>query len=583
MAGSPSISRQATRRVWLSDLPTGYLFAGREPSIEDLVLPPDRPVTEREYRVRPGTNWSFQFVRGSDRRPFRGFVTTVMGLNVPSRAQADESGRARLTLPTKGHQAELAVRESDPLTSGEIQTGMLRMRLEWEPDFRPDELDEIARPDANERRFRLVDADARTAVLRAPDLVEPVKEDGKLVLRVTVPHRDARDYGALTGQVLDERGSPIPGARVAVGASGGIRGLADLRHWATADRQGHYRLRDIPRRAIDGAPLRVRLSVTSEGFAGTESPFLVLTESDPERPQLIEPIRLERGVSLRGQMVDHRGQPVAGALILTNQPFMRGGSGGIPITVQTVQNGRFVIDGVRRGVVQLFVLHGTFQKSFFYLADGSPAAVRIPLPDPAKEAAPNFAALAAPPPAPLAVGQTAPEWKVGAWSDGRPRRLADERGKVVVLYFWGISFGPAVDALPAMGRLMTRFQSRGVDFLAIHRPESDKGLAREQGRKVLTFQGAPLVMALDQARIPRHARGVTLQRYGGQGFPLPVIIVIDRAGKIAYRSDMAPGDRNPIRAYTQTARNAGGMTEPQFNEQVERTLAEEIAKALKTD
>ena len=403
------------------------------------------------------------------------------------------------------------------------------------------------------------------------------------MVRVTVPYRDARNYGALTGQVVDERGSPIAGAHVTVWAQGGSRETDALRHRATTDPQGRYRLRDIPHRAIDGMPMPVRLTVTRDGFAGTVSPTLALTERDPEKPVFVEPIRLERGVSLRGQVLDHRGQPVAGAMIRTNQPLLPGGSGGTPSTVQTDKDGRFVIDGVRRGVVQLFVFHGKHQKSNLFLADGSPEAIRITLPDPAKEPVPNLAALRAAPPEPIAVGQPAPEWQVGPWSDGRARTLADERGTVVVLYFWGISFGPGVGALPAMGRLAARFQPRGVEFLAIHNPEPDEDLAREQAQKVLAFKGAPLVMAIDQPRIPRHARGVTLQRFGGRGFPTPVIIVIDRAGKIAYRSDTAPGDRNPIRAFTQDARNAGGMTEPEFNDQVERTLAEEIAKALKTD
>ena len=436
------------------------------------------------------------------------------------------------------------------------------------------------------RRFRLVDADGKWAVLRAPELVEPVKEDGKLVLRVTVPYRDARDHGALTGQVLDERGSPIAGAHVRVWAPGGGRETDGLRHRATTDPQGRYRLRDIPRRAIDGQPMTVRLTVTRDGFAGTDSPLLTLTESDPEKPQLVEPIRLERGVSLRGQVLDHRGQPVAGVMIRTNQPFLQGGSGGTPSTVQTDKDGRFVIDGGRRGVVGLHVFHGRLRKTGVYLADGSPEAIRIHLPDPANERAPDLAALRTAPPEPIAVGQPAPECQVGPWSDGRARTLADHRGKVVVLYFWGISFAPSVGALPSMGRLASRFRPRGVEFLAIHNAEPDEDVAREQGQKVLAFMGAPLVMAIDQTRIPRHAAGRHAPAIRRPGLSLAGHHRHRPAGKITYRSDTAPDDRNPIRAFTQTAhlaQEAGGMTEPQLNEQVERTLAEEIEKPLKTD
>lgn len=90
-------------------------------------------------------------------------------------------------------------------------------------------------------------------------------------------------------------------------------------------------------------------------------------------------------------------------------------------------------------------------------------------------------------------------------------------------------------------------------------------------------------MAIDRTRVARHARGVTLQAYGGQGYPLPVIIVIDRGGQIAYRSDTASGDRSLSRVFTRIFQDPGSMTEQQVNERVERTLAEEIEKALKPD
>jgi RNA polymerase sigma factor (sigma-70 family) len=573
--------RQGT--VWLSDLPAGFLVSGVRQGMEDLELPADRRETHREYAVRKGTIWSFQFVRGSDRRPFRGLVATATTTIGASRAQGDDRGRASLTLPTEGPQAELAIWESDPLTSQEIQTGLLRLSLKWDSGFRPDELEDISRLEGNKRRFRLVDADARSAVLQAPELVEPVKEEGKLVFRVTVPYRDAKDHGALTGQVLDEQGTPVAGAQVSVWGEGGSREMDDLRHRATTDPQGRYRLRDIPRRAIDGQPLQVRLIVTRYGFAGIQTPFLPLTESSVEKPQVVESIRLERGVSLSGIVVDHRGRPVAEAIIRPNQPAVLAGSGGTPRAVQTDEGGRFVIDGVRRGVVQFFVFHGKLRKSNHYLADGSAEVIRIKLPDPAEDRPPDFAALRAPPLEPRAVGQPAPEWQVGPWSDGRTRTLADQHGKVVVLYFWGISFWPSVGALPAMGQLATRFQPRGVEFLAIHNVSLDEEDAREQGRKVLAFKGAPLVMAIDRTRVARHARGVTLQAYGGEGYPLPVIIVIDRAGKIAYRSDTATGDRNMYRVFTRIFQDPGSMTEQQVNERVERRLAEEIEKALTTN
>ena len=124
------VSGARQKMVWPADLPAGFVVSGDRQGLEDLELPADRRETHREYAVRKGTLWSFQFVRGSDRRPFRGLVATGMTEIGASRAQADDRGRASLTLPTEGPQAELAIRESDPLTSQEIQTGLLRSEPE---------------------------------------------------------------------------------------------------------------------------------------------------------------------------------------------------------------------------------------------------------------------------------------------------------------------------------------------------------------------------------------------------------------------------------------------------------------------
>ncbi len=210
-------------RVWLSDPPAGYLVLSAQEAMEDLTVRPDQPVIRREYRLRKGSIWKFQFTRGSNRTPSTGFVSTVPLVRipiVPSRALADDRGVARLTLPTEGGTAELGIRESGPLQSGVLQTGFLRMKLEWEPGFQPDLLEELSRLEGNDRRFRLVDADAKSATLEAPEPIEPVKENGKLVIRVSVLHRDAKDFAALTGQILDENGQPIPGARVGLSGAG---------------------------------------------------------------------------------------------------------------------------------------------------------------------------------------------------------------------------------------------------------------------------------------------------------------------------------------------------------------------------
>ncbi|MFI5456191.1 MAG: sigma-70 family RNA polymerase sigma factor [Isosphaerales bacterium] len=563
-------------RVWLIDPPSGYLVSSRREVMEDLVVGPDQPVIHRDYHVRKGTIWNVQFTRGADQKPFPGFVG---GSNFPElfQAQANDRGQAQLTLPTEGGKVTLSVFESSPVAAG-IQTGVLNLSLQWEPNFRPDELEEILRLEGNDRRFRLIDADAKSATLQVPDPIEPVNDKGKLVIRVAIPYRDSKDFGALTGQVLDSQERPVAGARVAV-SSMGRRDANDLSNNTTTDAQGRYRLRDIPRRAIDGKPLRMRIVVTKEGYAGLESPFLTLKEGGPEKPQVVDPIRLVRGVAVSGIVLDHRGKPLVGAEVQSNQPSIYPGQSGAIQSIQTDGKGRFTIRGVHRGVTQLFVSNGTMFKTWIYLADGSPEEARLQLPERRPEFDVNPALLRAPSPKPLALGQTAPQWQVGPWSDGRARKLVDDRGKVVVLYFWGMPFWESVSALPALGKLAAKFEPRGVEFLAIHNADLDAEHVQKQARRVLAFKDARLVFALDQTRIRNHARGKTADGYGVNR--CPTVILIDRAGKIAFRSDTATGDRNVTALFNQMAVDPKTITEEKANQLTEKALAREIERVLK--
>ena len=129
----------------------------------------------------------------------------------------------------------------------------------------------------------------------------------------------------------------------------------------------------------------------------------------------------------------------------------------------------------------------------------------------------------------LALGTPAPEWESGAWSDGRSRTLADYRGKVVFLNFWGIWCGPCVDELCPRSKNSAPSTSRSVSFSS----RSTLPARREKSvRKVLEMKKASLVFAFDRDRERRD--GIRPERRDRRAIRrgrLPHNVIIDREGK----------------------------------------------------
>jgi peroxiredoxin len=71
-----------------------------------------------------------------------------------------------------------------------------------------------------------------------------------------------------------------------------------------------------------------------------------------------------------------------------------------------------------------------------------------------------------PPPALLAAGNPAPEFTLRD-GNGKPQSLADLRGEIVVLDFWGTWCGPCLMAMPSLQKLHQRFGDRSVRVFGV--------------------------------------------------------------------------------------------------------------------
>ncbi len=149
------------------------------------------------------------------------------------------------------------------------------------------------------------------------------------------------------------------------------------------------------------------------------------------------------------------------------------------------------------------------------------------------------------------IGRPAPEFQTTDL-DGRPVHLADYRGKVIVLDFWGYWCGACVQALQT--RLIPfakEYAGKPVVVLAVHdasvrsRLEYDSVFARLKST-VFGGRDLPFPVLLDRPTADQQAialgertegNGMTVAAYNVSGFPST--FVIDARGNLAGRVDVA--------------------------------------------
>ncbi|WP_165065920.1 TlpA family protein disulfide reductase [Paludisphaera rhizosphaerae] len=133
------------------------------------------------------------------------------------------------------------------------------------------------------------------------------------------------------------------------------------------------------------------------------------------------------------------------------------------------------------------------------------------------------------------VGKPAPEIEARDLDTRSPIRLADYRGKVVVLDFWGYWCGPCVSAMPGLMKIHDKYQGRPVVVLALHdqsvqtREAYDVKLENVK-RNIWNGRDLPFRVAVDTPApdIPKDepgiAHGVTCSRYEILNFPTTLVI-----------------------------------------------------------
>lgn len=124
----------------------------------------------------------------------------------------------------------------------------------------------------------------------------------------------------------------------------------------------------------------------------------------------------------------------------------------------------------------------------------------------------------------IAVGKVAPDIE-GEDIHGKPMRLSDYRGRLVVIVFWGTWCGPCRGLIPHEKALVERFKDRPFALLGVN-SDSD----REKLQATMEKQGITWRSWWDGGKIG----GPIARRWDVAGWP--TIIVVDDRGVIRYKN-----------------------------------------------
>ena len=122
----------------------------------------------------------------------------------------------------------------------------------------------------------------------------------------------------------------------------------------------------------------------------------------------------------------------------------------------------------------------------------------------------------------LEVGQPAPALKIADWIRGEPVKLADAKGKnVVVVEFWATWCGPCRQEMPHLNRLYDKYRASGFTLLGVNVDDDTYKAAELAAKLAVKF---PVLFDTDK----RVSRAYDLSA-------MPATVLIDRDGRVRYQ------------------------------------------------
>ena len=555
-------------KLWLPALKPGY-WLKPDDALQVLATTPENPILKHDIAAQTGPIWNVHWkgeltdqqvklLRAhSKERPLqlrlsmqevdddakraawlKGEPVSFQKSIASSMSYLDQAGRGKLTqVGTSGKQILMLVNDLAELI---VEPGFDNTRVV--------SLKQI--PDTDQTQ--MIDASGKTATVSQATVT---LNNGVPLLTFKTKAPKPISMQKLVGRVVDENGKPLNGVRVGIvsGMKGG--GSADTGESTQTAVDGRFSIEQPVYDNQNSNQLQFSVMLTKNGFAGTDSNSVTVTNDFA--PIDFKTITLQPGHTLPIRVLDEQEQPLPGVVLEPGNSYALRRQ-----ITRTDSTGKAVLKNLPSGVVQLSVRWGAKNKWINLVISKSQSENREVTIHVGEFVPPSISRVEKP--KPLAVSQQAPEWNLTQWSDGRPHKLSDYRGQVVVLDFWGLWCRGCVVSIPAQKKLAQKYGAQGVVFLGIHTAEGEMS----QIKKLQQSEEWTTPTGIDRGTSILNS--VTCERYGVQGYPTQIII--DRKGRIAFRSDVEPlGNRE---AYIRKLAEASGVKWPPAKNESEAEMTD---------